>query len=176
MSREPRQNFDILVVDAFSGDAIPVHLLTREAFALYWRHLKPNGVLAVHVSNRYLVLPPVVKLAARQSGKSAWLVDNADRDLSEIYAASYVLVTSRDGFATGAAAERQTAADFGSTASSRMDGRLQQSLGYSGHADGPVTQVLKVKLSADLSNANALRDQIQQRATYARSAHVLIRG
>ena len=100
MSREVPQNFDILVVDAFSGDAIPVHLLTREAFALYWRHLKPNGVLAVHVSNRYLKLPPVVELAAQRTGKSAWLVDNGDRDLSEIYAASYVLVTSRDGFST----------------------------------------------------------------------------
>ncbi|MFL6415736.1 MAG: spermidine synthase [Bryobacteraceae bacterium] len=98
MTREAPQNFDILVIDAFSGDAIPVHLLTREAFALYWRHLKPNGVLAVHVSNRYLELAPVVQLAAQRSGKSAWLVDNADRDLSKIYAASYVLVTSRQGF------------------------------------------------------------------------------
>jgi SAM-dependent methyltransferase len=98
MSREAPQNFDILVVDAFSGDAIPVHLLTREAFALYWRHLKPNGVLAVHVSNRYLDLAPVVELAAQRSGKSAWLVENDDRDLSEIFAASYVLVTSREGF------------------------------------------------------------------------------
>jgi hypothetical protein len=99
MSRESPQNFDILVVDAFSGDAIPVHLLTREAFALYWHHLKPNGVLAVHVSNRYLNLPPVVELAAQRSGKSAWLVQNDDRDLSQIYGASYVLVTSREGFA-----------------------------------------------------------------------------
>jgi SAM-dependent methyltransferase len=98
LSREKPQNFDILVVDAFSGDAIPVHLLTREAFALYWRHLKPDGVLAVHVSNRYLDIPPVVQLAAQKSAKSAWLVDNEDRDLSGIYGASYVLVTSRDGF------------------------------------------------------------------------------
>jgi hypothetical protein len=98
MSREEPQLFDILVVDAFSGDAIPVHLLTREAFALYWRHIKPNGVLAVHVSNRYLELPPVVQLAAQRSGKSAWLAENDDRDLSEIYGASYVLVTSREGF------------------------------------------------------------------------------
>ena len=91
MSREAPQRFDILVVDAFSGDAIPVHLLTREAFALYWRHLKPNGVLAVHVSNRYLELPPVVQIAAQRSGKSAWLVDNEDRDLSQIYGATSCL-------------------------------------------------------------------------------------
>lgn len=98
MSQEAPQNFDILVIDAFSGDAIPVHLLTREAFALYWRHLKPNGVLAVHVSNRYMNLPPVVELAAERTKKSAWLVENADRDLSQIYGATYVLVTSREGF------------------------------------------------------------------------------
>ena len=51
LEQEPVQKFDVLAVDAFSGDAIPVHLLTREAYRLYWRHLKPDGVLAVHVSN-----------------------------------------------------------------------------------------------------------------------------
>jgi SAM-dependent methyltransferase len=98
MSQESPQRFDVLVVDAFSGDAIPVHLLTREAFSLYWRHLKPNGVLAVHVSNRYLNLAPVVKLAADESGKPAWRVDNYDDDLKDIYGASYVLVSSRAEF------------------------------------------------------------------------------
>ena len=52
--------FDVLVVDAFSSDSIPVHLLTRECFDLYWRHLTPGGVLAVHVSNRHVNLKPVV--------------------------------------------------------------------------------------------------------------------
>lgn len=98
MAREPNQNYDILVIDAFSGDAIPVHLLTREAFALYWRQLKPDGVLAVHVSNRYLELGPVVALAARESGKEVWEVDSGDDDNAEIYNASYVLVTSRANF------------------------------------------------------------------------------
>jgi hypothetical protein len=60
LERETSKQFDVLAVDAFSGDAIPVHLLTRQAFALYWRHLKPDGVLAVHVSNKYLSLAPVV--------------------------------------------------------------------------------------------------------------------
>ena len=54
LEQEPPQGFDVLVVDAFSGDSIPVHLLTREAFELYFRHLKPHGVLAVHISNQYL--------------------------------------------------------------------------------------------------------------------------
>jgi spermidine synthase len=85
------------VIDAFSGDAIPVHLLTREAFAIYWRHLKPDGVLAVHVSNRYLNLAPIVMLAGREFGKLVRQVDSDDDDVHEVYSASYVLVTSRRG-------------------------------------------------------------------------------
>ncbi len=98
MARESPRRFDILVVDAFSGDAIPIHLLTREAFAIYWRHLQPNGVLVVHISNRYLKLAPVVKLTAQEFGKPAWQVDSDDDDLKEVYGASYVLVTSRPAF------------------------------------------------------------------------------
>src|SRR5207249_4326026 len=66
LERETPQNFDVLVVDAFTGDAIPIHLLTKEAFQLYWRHLKPNGVLAVHVTNTYVKLAPIVARAAEQ--------------------------------------------------------------------------------------------------------------
>ena len=65
------RRFDLLSVDAFSGDAIPVHLLTREAYKIYWQHLLPNGVLAVHVSNLYLSLAPGVALAAAADGKQA---------------------------------------------------------------------------------------------------------
>ena len=79
-----RKQFDVLAVDAFSGDAIPVHLLTRQAFALYWRHLKPDGVLAVHVSNRYLSLAPGVALAAAETGKQAMLVSIDEDDEKEI--------------------------------------------------------------------------------------------
>src|SRR5205814_881496 len=64
LEREAPENYDVLAVDAFSSDAIPVHLLTREAIALYFRHLQPGGVLAVHVSNKYLNLAPVVGMAA----------------------------------------------------------------------------------------------------------------
>jgi spermidine synthase len=60
LEREPPQAFDVLVLDAFSSDSIPVHLLTREAFDTYAAHLKPDGVIAVHVSNRHLDLIPVV--------------------------------------------------------------------------------------------------------------------
>ena len=100
LEREPSQQFDVLAVDAFSGDAIPVHLLTREAYKLYWRHLKPDGVLAVHVSNRYLMLGPVVAMAAVESGKTAKMVsfEANDRDSTEETDSDWVLVSSRPGF------------------------------------------------------------------------------
>jgi hypothetical protein len=100
LEREPVQTFDVLAVDAFSGDAIPVHLLTREAYKLYWRHLKPDGVLAVHVSNRYLNLSPVVALGAAESGKTAKMVsfETDDRNATEETDSDWVLVTSRPGF------------------------------------------------------------------------------
>jgi hypothetical protein len=56
----PDQRFDVLVLDAFTSDAIPVHLLTREAFEIYLRHMNPGGIIAVHISNRNLDLEPVV--------------------------------------------------------------------------------------------------------------------
>jgi hypothetical protein len=98
IERQPLQRFDLLVVDAFSGDAIPVHLLTKEAWVLYWKHLNPDGVLAVHVSNRYLRLAPVVALGAAASGKEARIVSYDGGDLDEEAASDWVLVTSRPGF------------------------------------------------------------------------------
>jgi SAM-dependent methyltransferase len=95
MEREQPQNFDVLVVDAFSGDSIPVHLLTREAFGLYFRHLRPGGILAVHISNKYLDLAPVVKLAADYYSKKARLVDSDDDDEKDVYTATWILVSDR---------------------------------------------------------------------------------
>jgi len=65
------QNFDVLVLDAFSGDAVPVHLLTKEAFDLYWRHLQPEGVIAIHVSSRHINLLPVLQGLTEQYGASS---------------------------------------------------------------------------------------------------------
>jgi len=65
LEREPAQNFDVLVIDAFSSDAIPVHLITAEALGIYQRHMKPGGVIAFHVTNRFLNLVPVVEALAR---------------------------------------------------------------------------------------------------------------
>jgi hypothetical protein len=68
LANDPSGKFGLLVLDAFSGDAIPVHLLTREAFVLYRDRLAPGGVVAIHVSNRYLDLEPVVAATAKASG------------------------------------------------------------------------------------------------------------
>ena len=68
LERESPQQFDVLAVDAFSSDAIPVHLITKEALAVYLRHLKPDGIVAFHVSNRFLHLGPVVANIARANG------------------------------------------------------------------------------------------------------------
>jgi SAM-dependent methyltransferase len=98
LQSEAPQEFDVLAVDAFSGDAIPVHLLTREAFAQYLRHLKPDGVLAVHTSNSYLNLPPVVQLLARGAGYDAQMITNDDDHRKLIDSSDWVLVTRNKRF------------------------------------------------------------------------------
>jgi SAM-dependent methyltransferase len=98
MEREPPQNYDVLAVDAFSGDAIPIHLLTREAVALYFRHLRPGGVLALHLSNQHLSLPPVARRIAEALGKKALLVESTADDPSGAFRAYWVLVSDRAEF------------------------------------------------------------------------------
>jgi SAM-dependent methyltransferase len=68
LGREPDQGFDLLVLDAYSADSVPVHLATREALALYLRKLAPGGVLAFHISNWHLDLEPVFANLARDAG------------------------------------------------------------------------------------------------------------
>lgn len=68
LDNEPPREFDVLAIDAFSSDAIPIHLITQEAFDVYLRHLKQNGVLAVHVSNVHIDLRPVVAAHAEHFG------------------------------------------------------------------------------------------------------------
>lgn len=81
LESEPDQGFDVLLLDAFSGDAIPVHLLTQEAFAIYRRHMKPDGVIVVHVTNSYLALAPVVEgLAADMGWKTTRVITEEDGD------------------------------------------------------------------------------------------------
>lgn len=93
LEAEAPQGYDLLAIDAFSSDAIPVHLLTREAFALYFRHLAPGGVLAVHVSNRYLDLRPVVRASVDAFGRKARVVDTESDPDEGTYGSTWVLVT-----------------------------------------------------------------------------------
>jgi hypothetical protein len=93
LERDPVQNFDVLAVDAFSGDSIPVHLLTKEAFQLYFRHLKgPDGVLAVHISNKHLRLGPVVERIATSLGLKTLEVDDEGIDDAQIFSSDWVIV------------------------------------------------------------------------------------
>ena len=89
LERQPPQNFDVLLVDAFSGDSIPVHLITREAFELFYRHLKPEGIIAVHISNKYLDLEPVLARAAEALHKPAYTIDSEDS--GDCFGTTYVL-------------------------------------------------------------------------------------
>ena len=74
------QAFDVLVLDAFAGDAIPVHLLTIEAFAIYLRELNADGVIAIHVTNRYLDLRPVI----RENSRSLWIERRASASVRRL--------------------------------------------------------------------------------------------
>jgi hypothetical protein len=89
-----RHTYDVLAIDAFSGDAIPVHLLTREAFALYRDALREDGVLAVHVSNHYLDLPPIVRGLAAEQGRQVLQIETNDDDDKALDSSTWVLVTN----------------------------------------------------------------------------------
>jgi len=95
MEREADQKYDVIVLDAFSSDAIPVHLLTLEAFDHYQRHLKPDGVIAVHVSNRYLDLHPVVYRIADKIGFPAITIDDNDTAYEDagFYGSDWIIMT-----------------------------------------------------------------------------------
>ncbi len=97
LEREAPQRFDVLAVDAFSSDAIPVHLITREALGVYLRHVKEDGVVAFHVSNRFLDLIPVVARVAKENRVYSVLVsdDPEDEDGNGRSRSDWVLV-SRD--------------------------------------------------------------------------------
>ena len=95
LEREPAQQFDVLAVDAFSGDSVPAHLLTTQALDLYLRHVRDGGVIAFHVTNRFLNLPPVVQRIAAERGLVVALVhDNAEG--SHLRATDWVLVARDD--------------------------------------------------------------------------------
>ena len=97
LQNESPQNFDVLAVDAFSGGAIPVHLLTREAMQLYRRHLRPGGILAINITNVYLDLAPVVAAQAQAAGLQARYFES-DVNYPGGYVVDWVLLTDDPNF------------------------------------------------------------------------------
>ena len=98
MEREAPQEYDLIVLDAFSGDAIPVHLLTLEAIKIYQRHLKATGIIAIHVSNRHLDLVPVVGTLARHSDLRVVKIPNDSERGSMECRSDWMLVTASEDF------------------------------------------------------------------------------
>ena len=98
LTREDPQNFDVLIVDAFSGDAIPLHLLTTEAVALYKRHLAPDGIVAFHISNQYLNLAPEIAQLAIATGMQSKLIETASDDTAGSYRSTWVLLSDSATF------------------------------------------------------------------------------
>jgi hypothetical protein len=94
---EAPQRFDVLVVDAFSGDAIPLHLLTTQAVALYRKHLTPSGILAFHISNQHVDLEPPVALLAKAAGMEAVRISTGPKDEIGEFGATWMLVTDNAG-------------------------------------------------------------------------------
>ena len=108
LERGERQNFDLLIVDAFSGDAIPVHLLTREAAEIYRGHLKANGVMAFHVSSRYFDLSPVPRALADPAREDAVLISSKADPGQGTHASDWVLVSGNTNFLATPAIRRAT--------------------------------------------------------------------
>lgn len=98
LAAEPPQRFDVLAVDAFSGDAIPLHLLTTQALALYRRHLAPGGIIAFHISNRHVDLEPPIALLAASAGMQAKHVHSLASNATGEYTATWILVTDNKAF------------------------------------------------------------------------------
>jgi SAM-dependent methyltransferase len=98
IEREKDDRYDLLVIDAFSGDAIPVHLLTLQAVRLYFDHLKPDGILAVNISNRHLDLSPVLGKISAILGIRGMEVRTSQAIGRKVFRADWVLMTSRSSF------------------------------------------------------------------------------
>jgi len=103
LDRGEPQKFDVLAIDAFSGDAIPVHLLTEEAFQVYLKHLSgPQAIIAIHITNTYLDLRPVVlKLANRFGLRSAWINSNGNGET--VSTSSWMLLSQSNALVAGMA-------------------------------------------------------------------------
>jgi spermidine synthase len=115
LERELRQRgsreYDVLVIDAFNSDAIPVHLLTLEALELYWSHLKPQGVLALHLTNNYLDLIPVAASLGSVLGKEVLYV-TTPRSIGVTSTTDWVLIAADSGAFSDRVTEDSQATDL----------------------------------------------------------------
>jgi len=98
LAHEPPQNFEVLVVDAFSGDAIPLHLLTTQAVELYKRHLAPGGILAFHISNQHVDLEPEIVLLAKNAAMDVRRVSSFENHDRGEFTATWMLLTDNSDF------------------------------------------------------------------------------
>lgn len=99
LEREPAQNFDLLVLDAFSGDAIPMHLLTAEAMKLYFKHVRADGVLAIHIANRFLDIKPLLRgLAELEHYQYRFIREPQASDDFGLYRSSWALISRNPAF------------------------------------------------------------------------------
>jgi spermidine synthase len=98
LSIEQSQNFDVLVIDAFSGDSIPLHLLTTQAVELYKRHLAPSGILAFHISNQHVDLEPEIAPLARAAGMDVRRVSSFANEERGEFTATWMLLTDNPNF------------------------------------------------------------------------------
>ncbi len=102
LEREAPNQFNVLAVDAFSGDSIPMHLITHEAVRGFMGHLASNGILAYHVSNRFLNLPPVLaEIAEREKLVGVVVEDPAQKDNTLHSSSTWVLLARKDGALKG---------------------------------------------------------------------------
>ncbi len=98
LTREAPQHFNVLAVDAFSGDAIPLHLLTVEALELYRHHLAAGGIIAYHISNQHVNLEPPIALLARNAGMHAVRVSSLANDARDEFGSTWILLSDDPSF------------------------------------------------------------------------------
>jgi hypothetical protein len=96
LARGAKQGYDVMAIDAFSSDSIPVHLITREAIDLYMQHVAPDGILAIHISNRFLDLKPVLANIAQSLGLAARLVSDSPTGSGSASMTDWVLIARTD--------------------------------------------------------------------------------
>ncbi len=98
LAREAPQGFNVLAVDAFSGDSIPLHLLTAQALELFRHHLAPGGIIAYHISNQHVNLEPPIALLAQNANMHAVRVSSLGSDRSDTFSSTWILLSDDMGF------------------------------------------------------------------------------